>query len=82
MTDEKLIRKFLTDDRHITVADCDKLLRSYDYEYHKSGGSHRMYHKKGDAPLTVVTPHHTKYVKPGYVKLIIKRLKLEEHDGS
>jgi predicted RNA binding protein YcfA (HicA-like mRNA interferase family) len=80
--DEKLIQKFLTDDRHINVDDCDKLLKGYDYEYHKSGGSHRGYHKKGEPPIIVVTPHHSKYVKPGYVKLIIKRLKLEEYDGN
>jgi hypothetical protein len=36
-----------------------------------------MYHKKGDAPITIVSPHHSKYVKPGYVKLMVKRLKLE-----
>jgi predicted RNA binding protein YcfA (HicA-like mRNA interferase family) len=76
--DKKLISKFLSDDNHITVDDCDKLLTSFDYEYHKSSGSHRVYHKKGDFPIIVVTPHHSKYVKPGYVKLIVKRLKLEE----
>jgi len=80
--DEKLIRKFLSDDRHITVDDCDKLLTSFDYEYHKSSGSHRAYHKKGEFPIIVVTPHHSKHVKPGYVKLIVKRLKLEEDDGN
>jgi predicted RNA binding protein YcfA (HicA-like mRNA interferase family) len=80
--DEKLIQKFLTDQTHITVDDCDRLLRSESYEYHKSSGSHRSYHKKGDAPIIVIIPHHSKYVKPGYVQLIIKRLKLEEDDGN
>jgi predicted RNA binding protein YcfA (HicA-like mRNA interferase family) len=67
----------LTDQLHITVEDCDSLLKSFDFEFHKGSGSHRMYHKKGDAPITIVSPHHSKYVKPGYVKLMVKRLKLE-----
>ena len=78
--DEKLITKFLKDKLHITVEDCDKLLISFDYEYRKSGGSHRAYHKKGEPPIIVITPHHSKYVKPGYVKLIVKRLNLEDDD--
>ncbi len=82
MSDEKLIKKFLTDERRITVDDCDRLLKSFDYVYHKSGGSHRSYHKKDNPPIIVVTPHHSKYVKPGYVKLIVNRLKLEEYDGN
>jgi hypothetical protein len=80
--DEKLISKFLSDDKHITVDDCDKLLTSFDYEYDKSSGSHRAYHKRGEFPIIVVTPHYSKYVKPGYVKLIVDRLKLEEDDGN
>ena len=41
------------------------------------GGSHLVYHQKGNIPITVITPKNNKYVKPGYVKLIIKRLRLE-----
>lgn len=74
---EKLIHKFHTDKVHITVEDCDRLLTAYGYELRKSGGSHRVYHKKSGAPVTVVTPKGKKYVKPGYVNLIIKRLNLE-----
>ena len=77
MSDEKLIKKFLTDKMHITVEDCDRLLTLYGYEYRKHGGSHRVYHKKGGVPVTVVTPKNKKYVKPAYVNLIIKRLNLE-----
>ncbi len=75
---EKLIRKFLTDRMHITVEDCERLLTTYGYELHKKGGSHRTFHKKGDTPINVVTPKNTKYVKPGYVDKIIRKLNLEE----
>ena len=74
---EKLIRKFLTDDRHITMDDCDKLLTAYGYFLHKSGGSHRVYHKKGFISITIVAPKGTRYIKSPYVKQIIKDLKLE-----
>ncbi|MFC1845833.1 type II toxin-antitoxin system HicA family toxin [Chloroflexota bacterium] len=63
---------------HITVDDCDKLLISHNYRLHKKGGSHRTYHKKGDYPINVITPKNTKYIKPGYINMIIRKLKLEE----
>ena len=79
MTDiERLVEKFLFDKTHITLEDCDRLLASFDYELRKGGGSHRTYHKKGAAAITVVTPKGTKYVKMIYIKLISKYLKLEE----
>jgi predicted RNA binding protein YcfA (HicA-like mRNA interferase family) len=77
VTDEKLIEKFLTEKTHITVDDCDRLLRSNGFEFHKSGGSHRVYHKKGFTSITLVAPKDTKYIKSPYVKQIIKDLKLE-----
>ena len=76
--DEKLIKKFLTDKMHITVDDCNRLLTANGYELRKSGGSHRVYHKKGNRPITVVTPKNTKYINLIYVNLIIKYLKSEE----
>ena len=82
MADERLVRKFLTDKAHITVADCERLLASYGYELRKSGGSHRTYHKNGERPITIVSPKNTKYVKRAYVNLVIKQLKLEEFDGN
>jgi predicted RNA binding protein YcfA (HicA-like mRNA interferase family) len=75
--DDRLIKKFLADERHITMDDCDRLLRDHDYALHKSGGSHRVYHKKGFVSITVVDPKGTKYIKSPYVKQIIKELKLE-----
>ena len=77
MTIEKLINKFLIDQTHITVSDCDQLLAVYGFEYRKNSGSHRGYHKKGERPLIVIIPKHTKYVKREYVEKIVKRLSLE-----
>ena len=78
MTDRaKLVEKFLTDKMHITMDDCDTLLTSSGYELYKGGGSHRVYHKKYDTPVIVVTPKNSKYVKPGYVNMIIRKLNLE-----
>lgn len=74
---ERLVEKFLTDKTHITVEDCDKLLTSYSFVYRKSRGSHRAYHKKGEKVITVTTPKDKRFVKPGYIELIIKKLNLE-----
>jgi predicted RNA binding protein YcfA (HicA-like mRNA interferase family) len=77
-SDEKLIKKFLTDKTHITVDDCDRLLKDYGYDLRKSSGSHRAYHKKGATPIIVVTPKNSKYILSPYVNKIIKDLGLEE----
>jgi predicted RNA binding protein YcfA (HicA-like mRNA interferase family) len=73
---KKLLHRFLLR-KNITVDDCDKLLIIYGYSCHKKSGSHLTYHKKGDTPINVVIPKNTKYVKPGYVDKIIKKLNLE-----
>jgi predicted RNA binding protein YcfA (HicA-like mRNA interferase family) len=74
---EKLVEKFLTDKTHITVEDCHRLLTGFGYSLHKKGGSHQSYHKKGEAPVVIIIPKNTKYVKPGYVMKIIKRFNME-----
>jgi len=74
---EKLVKQFLTDQMHITIADCDQLLAAYGFEYRKGSGSHRAFHKKGERPIIIITPKHTKYVKREYVDLIVNRLNLE-----
>ena len=76
-SNDKLIIKFLSR-KNITVEDCDRLLIFYGYEYHKTGGSHRVYHQKGAKSITVVIPKKSKYVNTAYVDLVIKGLKLEE----
>ena len=73
-----MVKKFLNDKTHITVDDCDRLLTDFGYKLKKGAGSHRVYHKKETTPVIVVIPKNTKYVKPGYVWLIVKKLKLEE----
>jgi predicted RNA binding protein YcfA (HicA-like mRNA interferase family) len=78
MSDEKLIKKFLSDKNHITVGDCCRLLTTFGFKLRKRGGSHQVYHKEDEAPITVINPKKMKYVKPAYVNLIIKRLKLED----
>ncbi|MDO8578573.1 MAG: type II toxin-antitoxin system HicA family toxin [Dehalococcoidales bacterium] len=75
---EKLVKQFLTDQKHITVEDCDRLLPKYGFQYRKSSGSHRAYHKKGERPIIIITPKHTKYIKPEYIKEVVKRLSLED----
>lgn len=77
MKDERIIRKFLTDKKHITVKDCDTLLLSIGYELRKGRGSHRTYHKKGNRPITIVIPKGTKYINSLYVNNIVKFLELE-----
>jgi predicted RNA binding protein YcfA (HicA-like mRNA interferase family) len=80
--DEKLIRKFLTDQRHIILEDCKRILESYGYVLHKSSGSHRIFHQKGFISITIVVPKGTKYIKSPYVKQIIKELKMESEYGQ
>jgi predicted RNA binding protein YcfA (HicA-like mRNA interferase family) len=77
MKGERIIKRFLTDQNHITIEDCDRLLALFGFEYRKSGGSHRAYHKRGEYPITIVTSKNSKYVKPGYVRMLAKRLGLE-----
>lgn len=75
---EKIIQKFLADKMHITVDDCDRLLTTFGYELRKSRGSHRVYHKRGTSPLTVVTPKKSRYVLSPYINKILKDLGLEK----
>jgi predicted RNA binding protein YcfA (HicA-like mRNA interferase family) len=78
MTDtEKLIHKFLSDKQHVTVEDCDRLLIEFGFELRETGGSHRVYHKKGVKPISVIDPKKSKYINSLYVKAIIKDLGLE-----
>jgi hypothetical protein len=77
MKDERLIEKFLSDKQHITIDDCDRLLINHDYELHIGGGSHRVYHKKGEIPLVIVAQKGTRYVKKIYIDRIVKYLHLE-----
>jgi predicted RNA binding protein YcfA (HicA-like mRNA interferase family) len=76
-SDDKLVKKILTR-KNVTVKDCDKLLTNYGYEWHKGGGSHRVYHQKGTKSITIITPKKSKYVVSLYVNAMIKDLGLEQ----
>lgn len=76
--ERELINKFLNDQSHVTIEDCDQLLGIYGYKLKKGSGSHRIYHKKNARAITIVAPHGTKYVKSPYIKLVIKLLGLEK----
>ena len=75
---DKLIAKILSK-RNVTSEDCEKILVDFGYELHKSGGSHRTYHKKEAIPITIIQPKNTKYIKTPYIDRIIKELGLEEY---
>jgi predicted RNA binding protein YcfA (HicA-like mRNA interferase family) len=77
MGDEKLLKKFLGDKTRITVDDCDRLLILHGYQLSKGSGSHRVYHKKGAPPITIVTPKKARYVFVVYVNTLLKHLGLE-----
>ncbi|PPD57886.1 type II toxin-antitoxin system HicA family toxin [Dehalogenimonas etheniformans] len=78
MTDlQKLIQKFLSDNQHITVEDCHRILIEFGFELRKSGGSHRVYHKKGAKPISIIDPKKTKYINSLYVRALVKDLGLE-----
>ena len=74
---EKLLKKFISG-RSVTNDDCHDLLTMYGYSLHKSSGSHKTYHKQGDTPITIIISKNTRYIKPGYVDKIIKKLNLED----
>jgi predicted RNA binding protein YcfA (HicA-like mRNA interferase family) len=77
MSEEKLIQKFLTDQKHITEDDCIRLLNNYGYVLFKNSGSHRSFHKRGSFSVTIVVPKGSRYIKSPYVKMIVKVMKLE-----
>ena len=69
----KLINKFLSG-KNITVDDCDRLLIYYGYAYHKSGGSHRVYHRANAKSITIIIPKKSKYIASLYINQLLKDL--------
>jgi predicted RNA binding protein YcfA (HicA-like mRNA interferase family) len=78
---DKLINKFLSR-KNIMVEDCDRLLIYYGYKYHKTGGSHRVYHQKNVKSITIVIPKKSKYIASLYINQLITDLGLEGQDGK
>ncbi len=70
---DKLVIKFLSR-KNITVEDCDRLLIYYGYDYHKSGGSHRVYHRTNAKSITIIIPKKSKYIASLYINQLIKDL--------
>ena len=75
---EKLIHKFLYGQNTISASDVRRLLYGFEYEEHKSPGSHIAFHKKGKPPITVSTVKG-RYIKRYNVKKIVNILNLEEY---
>jgi len=78
---DKLVNKFLSG-KNITVEDCDRLLIYYGYEYHRTGGSHRVYHRTNAKSITIIIPKKSKYIASLYINQLIKDLGLEGQDGK
>ncbi|TCK05262.1 type II toxin-antitoxin system HicA family toxin [Phorcysia thermohydrogeniphila] len=74
----KLVKAILTNCKHVSFEDMDKLLRAFGYEpkQPRGGSSHFVYRKKGAMPITI--PFKRPFLKEVYVKQVIKLLKLEE----
>lgn len=75
---EKLIEKILYEQDAISAGDVRRLLRGFDYEEHRSPGSHLVFRKKGKPPIIVPTVKG-RYIKKRYIKKIVNILNLEEY---
>jgi predicted RNA binding protein YcfA (HicA-like mRNA interferase family) len=75
----KLLRDILKNPKNVKFEDMDKLLKELGFEVKqpKGGSSHYNYRKKG-FPFVVTIPKDVP-LKVTYVKLVIKRLKLEDY---
>jgi len=75
---EKLIKKFLYEQDNISADDVRRLLNDFDYEEHRSPGSHLVFRKKGKPPI-IVTTVKGRYIKRYNVQKIVNILNLEEY---
>jgi hypothetical protein len=73
----KLIKKFLSKQKAISIEDVRQILEAFDYSERKKPGSECVFHKRGEYPICVPTVGG-RHVKSQYVRLIVKRLNLEE----
>lgn len=75
---EKLVEQFLREPAEVSFDDVVALLKAFGYiERKSSGGSHRVFAKRGYPPIIVPTVKGRK-VKRVYIKRIIDILGLEE----
>jgi len=81
-TREKLIKKFLNKPTEVSFSDVVSVLVAFGYEERNSGsGSHRVFTKPGQLPVTVPTVKG-RNVKGHYIQRIVELLELEEWDDS
>ena len=73
----KLVERFLFEQKAIDIGDVRRLLEFFGYKEKGNPGSECIFHKKGAYPITVPTVHG-RHVKSPYVRLIVRRLSLEE----
>lgn len=75
----KLLKDILQNPKNVSFKDLDKLLKEMGYEVRQpsGGSSHYTYRKEGEQ--FVITIPKNQPVKLTYVKLVIKRLNLEEY---
>ena len=74
----RLVEKFLYEQYNITTGDVRRLLHGFDYEEHRSPGSHLVFRKKGKPPIIVPTVKG-RSIKKQYVNKIVNILSLEEY---
>ena len=74
----RIVQKFASQPRKITVADVVRLLEMLGYTERKNPGNHRVFHKKGSSVVTVPTVSG-RSLKKQYIRQLVKRLELEEY---
>jgi len=60
----------------MTPKEMSKLLEQNGFEFIRSNGSHRLY-RNHDTGRTTIIPYHTKTLKPGTEKAILKQAGLK-----
>ena len=68
------VKKMLVNTKSWSFKDLSRLLKNFGFEESNKGGSHYVFRKKGEKPITI--PKH-KPVGQVYAKNVIKRLNLE-----
>lgn len=72
---EDLLAELAKNPKSVSLDFLDKVLKAFDYQAKPGKGSHRVYRKPGQYPITV--PYRRPHVKQFYVKEVIARLRSE-----
>jgi hypothetical protein len=73
----RLAAQFVARPESVDIAQVETLLGLFGYTLRKGGGSHRVFHQPGAAPITVPTVGLR--IKKEYVEMLARRLALEEY---